>query len=493
MVNEFDIVIFGGLGDLSLRKLLPALYRSKVAGHLPENVRIILTARSTEAKASGKANIHKWLKSQLKTNESADSHWQTFSDCLHILSLDVTKADSAWEKMTNLLNQHATRDRVFYLAMPANLYGDTCEQLESFELISPQSRIVLEKPLGYDRESANEINAKVAKYFPENHIFRIDHYLGKETVQNLLALRFANILFEPLWNCNYIDHVQISLSEEVGLEGRTAFYDQAGAMRDMVQNHLLQLLCLVAMEPPHKLQADSIRTEKLKVLQALRPITDYEVQSHTVRGQYVNGYLNGAPVPGYLEELGHDSQTETFVAIKAHVDNLRWSGVPFYFRTGKRQRHRCAEIVIQFKPLTHNVFEQSAGMLAANRLVIRLQPDEGIELTVMAKEMNQFNMKLQQVPLNLNFAETFDNIHSDAYQRLLLNVIKNDLSLFAHRDEVDLAWAWVDPIINAWQECGTSVQSYEAGTWGPDDAAALLLSDKRSWHNIEENKRSQKI
>lgn len=496
MTHDFDMVIFGGLGDLSLRKLLPALYRSEVSGHFPEGARIFLVSRRVDTREQELTRIHEWLTTQLKSGESPASHWQVFEERLHLCALDVTENGEGWAQLEQPLfdipEGKAPRDRVFYLAMPPSLYGTICEQLSARNLIHEASRVVLEKPLGYDRSTANDINTQVGKYFPENSIFRIDHYLGKETVQNLLALRFANIMFEPLWNGNYIDHVQISLSEEVGLEGRTAFYDQAGAMRDMIQNHLLQLLCLVAMEPPHKLQADNIRTEKLKVLQALRPLTGYEVQSHTVRGQYVEGVMHGKEVPGYLDELGKDSQTETFVAIKAHIDNWRWSGVPFYFRTGKRLRQRCAEIVIQFKSLTHNVFDGTSTHLAANRLVIRLQPDEGIEMTVMAKELNHLDMRLQQVPLNLNFAETFSNFYSDAYQRLLLNVIDNDLSLFAHRDEADLAWAWVDPIINAWNTCGTPVQAYEAGSWGPDASAALLHSDRRAWHNNGGSKRNKK-
>ncbi len=492
MTEQVDMVIFGGLGDLSLRKLLPALYRSELGGLLAEETRILLIARKVSDHDSELARVHEWLSSQLKSSESASSHWPEFSRRIEFCALDVSDSDERWDHLEGSLNQFPNRDRVFYLAMPPSLYGTTCEQLSGRKLISDCSRVVLEKPLGYDRETANAINAQVGQYFPEQHIFRIDHYLGKETVQNLLALRFANIMFEPLWNGKYIDHVQISLSEEVGLEGRTAFYDQAGAMRDMIQNHLLQLLCLVAMEPPHKLQADNIRTEKLKVLQALRPINGYEVQSHTVRGQYVEGTMQGKQVPGYLDELGEDSQTETFVAIKAHIDNWRWSGVPFYFRTGKRLKERCAEVVIQFKSLSHNVFENPVGHLEANRLVIRLQPDERIQMTVMAKELNKFDIRLQQVPLNLNFAETFDNIRSDAYQRLLLNVIQNDLSLFAHRDEADLAWAWVDPIIDAWSQCGTPVQAYEAGTWGPDASAALLHSDKRAWHNNGGSKRGKR-
>lgn len=483
MTQEFDIVIFGGLGDLSLRKLLPALYRSELAGHLHPDARIFLLARTVSDEQKLLIKVNKWLANQLKDSECPEEKWQAFSKRIQFCPLDITKADERWQALSECLAQHADRDRVFYLSLPPSLYGTACEHLNSHGMISANSRVVLEKPLGYDQESANEINDQVGRFFPEEAIFRIDHYLGKETVQNLMALRFANAMFEPLWNGRHIDHVQISISEEVGLEGRTAFYDQAGAMRDMVQNHILQLLCLVAMEPPNQLRAQSIRTEKLKVLQALRPINGFEVQGHTVRGQYVEGLIRGKSVPGYLEELGDDSNTETFVAIKAHIDNWRWAGVPFYLRTGKRLKERCAEIVINFKPVAHNVFDGSAGHLSSNQLVIRLQPDEGMQMKVMAKELNKFEMRLQEVPLNLSFAETFENIRSDAYQRLLLNVIENDLSLFAHRDEADLAWAWVDPIMNAWNKCGSPVLPYEAGSWGPDASAALLHSDKRSWHN----------
>ena len=483
MTQEFDIVIFGGLGDLSLRKLLPALYRSELADQFPAGARIFLLARSIADEQLSLATVKTWLQEQLGQGKCADSHWQQFAQRLRFCSLDINTRDERWADLSEQLAQHTDRDRIFYLAIPPSLYGATCEHLNARAMITPQSRVVLEKPLGYDRDSANAINDQVSRFFPEEAIFRIDHYLGKETVQNLMALRFANAMFEPLWNGHHIDHVQISISEEVGLEGRTAFYDQAGAMRDMVQNHILQLLCLVAMEPPNKLQAHSIRTEKLKLLQALRPITGAEVQSHTVRGQYVDGMIRGQAVPAYFEELGRDSSTETFVALKAHIDNWRWAGVPFYLRTGKRLRQRCAEVIINFKPVAHNVFDDSAGHLHSNQLVIRLQPDEGMQMKVMAKELNQFDMRLREVPLNLDFADAFDDIRSNAYQRLLLNVIQNDLSLFAHRDEADLAWAWVDPIISAWQQLGTAVQPYEAGTWGPDAAAALLHSDRRAWHN----------
>lgn len=495
MIHDLDMVIFGGLGDLSLRKLLPALYRADIAGHLPSNTRIFLLGRTIAAREEEIKRIQTWMGSQLQPDEAESSQWVAFEQRLHLCALDVTQGGLGWDLLAQLLcdvDGADARHRVFYLAMPPSLYGATCAQLSDYRLINESSRVVLEKPLGYDRQTAFEINERVGQFFPENSIFRIDHYLGKETVQNLLALRFANILFEPLWNCHYIDHVQISLCEAVGLEGRIAFYDQAGAMRDMVQNHLLQLLCLVAMEPPHKLQAEHIRTEKLKVLQALRPLHGYEVKTHAVRGQYVAGTLDGKPVPGYVEELGKDSSTETFVALKANIDNWRWSGVPFYLRTGKRLRQRGAEIVIQFKALAHNVFDRESGPLAANRLVIRLQPDEGIELLVMAKELNQLDMNLQQVPLNLNFADTFHNFRSDAYQRLLLNVIHNDLSLFAHRDEADLAWAWVDPIMQAWQQSGTPAQAYDAGSWGPEAAITLIHNDLRAWHNSGAHQRGVK-
>lgn len=483
MNSTFDIVIFGGFGDLALRKLLPALYRLEMAGLLADKARILLASASAGSEGKDIPAVHEWLRKQLNPNESPDAHWPKFSSRLSAVQVDVLVNDERWEKLTNLLNDEPANDRIFFLAMPPALFDDTCAHLAARHLITPRSRVVLEKPLGHDRASSLQINQEVSRYFPEQQIFRIDHYLGKETVQNLLALRFANELFEPLWNGQHIDHIQISISETIGLEGRNMFYDQTGAMRDMVQNHLLQLLCLVAMEPPHRLQADKIRTEKLKVLQALRPIIGHDIPRHIVRGQYVRGIMGGKEVPAYAEELGHDSETETFVAIKAHIDNWRWSGVPFYLRTGKRMRQRCAEIVIQFKALTHNVFDPSVGPLCPNRLVIRLQPDEGIQLVMMAKKMNQVEMQLQQVQLNLNFQDTFANFSSDAYQRLLLNVILDDLSLFGHVEESLLAWSWVDPIMASWRRNEPPMHTYEAGTWGPDSAAALMHRDNRAWHN----------
>ena len=482
-IAAFDIVIFGGFGDLSLRKLLPALYRLEIADKLPKGSRILLASASAGSEGKNIAAVQQWLHKELNDNESPTSHWGQFSERLVEVQLDVTVNDDHWRALADKLNSQPGRERIFFLAMPPSLFDDTCVNLAARDLVTPGARVVLEKPLGHDRASSLEINQVVSRYFPESQIFRIDHYLGKETVQNLLALRFANALFEPLWNAHHIDHIQISISETVGLENRKMFYDETGAMRDMVQNHLLQLLCLVAMESPNKLQADQIRIEKLKVLQALRPILGHDIPRYTVRGQYVRGVMNGQEIPSYSDDLGHDSDTETFVAIKAQIDNWRWSGVPFYLRTGKRMRQRCAEIVIQFKALMHNVFDPSVGALHPNRLVIRLQPDEGIQLVMMAKKMNQVELQLQQVPLNLNFHDTFANFKSDAYQRLLLNVINNDLSLFAHVDESALAWSWVDPILASWRRNEPPMHTYEAGTWGPDTAAALLHKDSRAWHN----------
>jgi glucose-6-phosphate 1-dehydrogenase len=483
MIKAFDIVIFGGFGDLALRKLLPALYRLEMAGKLPSGSRVLLASATAGTEGKNVAAVQQWLQQQLNSNESADSHWPQFSARLQAVQLDVTVNDARWQSLADQLSLTPSHERIFFLAMPPSLFDDTCLNLAARNLITPTARIVLEKPLGHDRASALAINELVARYFPETQIFRIDHYLGKETVQNLLALRFANELFEPLWNGHHIDHVQISISEQVGLEGRKQFYDQTGALRDMLQNHLLQLLCLVAMEPPNQLQADKIRTEKLKVLQALRPLTGQDIPRYCVRGQYGQGLIAGKELPAYAQDLGHASNTETFVALKAHVDNWRWSGVPFYLRSGKRMRQRCAEIVIQFKAVRHNVFDSAVGALQPNQLVIRLQPNEGIQLMMMAKKMNQVELQLQQVPLNLNFHDTFADFSSDAYQRLLLNVLNNDLSLFAHVEESLLAWAWVDPLLAAWQRNEAPLLPYEAGSWGPDAAAALLHKDNRAWHN----------
>jgi glucose-6-phosphate 1-dehydrogenase len=332
-------------------------------------------------------------------------------------------------------------------------------------------------------DSARAVNDAIGASFPEDHVYRIDHYLGKETVQNLMALRFANALFEPLWNSAHVDHVQITVSETLGVEGRAGYYDTAGALRDMVQNHMLQLLCLVAMEPPTSLAADAVRDEKLKVLKSLVPLTGEHALDVTVRGQYRAGASAGGPVPGYLQELeASASKTETFVALRADIANWRWAGVPFYLRTGKRLAARVSEIVVAFRPVPHSVFGHGAGTLVPNRLVIRLQPDEGVKLWLMIKDPSANTMRLQHVPLDMSFAHVFAGRNPDAYERLLMDVVRGNQTLFMRRDEVEQAWTWIGPILDAWAASNEGPRAYTSGTWGPSAAIALIERDRRTWH-----------
>lgn len=482
MTNAFDIVIFGGAGDLALRKILPAWYRTFREGQLTEQSRVIVICRDKKSAAAYLQNSEAALKEYL-ADEFIPDAWNQFKAYLFPVALDIAKGDD-WQNLKEVLVPGDPKVRVFYLAIPPAIFSICCKNLADNNLITSQSRVVVEKPIGYGALSANKINEEIAEYFSEENVYRIDHYLGKETVQNLMALRFTNLIFEHLWDSKSIDHVQISISETVGLEGRAEFYNEVGALRDMVQNHLLQLLCLVAMESPHKISARSIQAEKIKVLEALRPMTIADVQQNTVRGQYVAGSYAGELVPGYLEELNSpNSQTETFVAIRTYIDNWRWARVPFYLRTGKRMKSRCAEIIVQFKDVSHYVYKDSAGKLQPNRLVIRLQPDEMIQLTMMSKNLETTDMQLQPATLNLNFSETYTEFRSDAYKRLMLDVVKGDSSLFIHRDEGEYAWGWIDPIIAAWQESKTSPHLYRAGSWGPDESDELLKNDGRYWYN----------
>ncbi|KUJ83298.1 glucose-6-phosphate dehydrogenase [Microbulbifer flavimaris] len=486
MANPFDMVLFGGGGDLALRKLIPALYRAHLEGSLHEGSQIFPVCRRQEDADSYLDTAHNALKTHLRDSEYSDEGWNEFKTRLRAVALDIAEPDEKWDHLADLLGGDTERARIFYLAIPPAVFGPCCENLSVKGLIHEQSRVVVEKPLGYNAKTSDEINSKIATYFPEKDIFRIDHYLGKETVQNLLALRFSNVLFEHLWDAQTIDHIQISISETVGLEGRAGFYNEAGALRDMVQNHLLQLLCLIAMESPNRMNAKNIRAEKIKVLEALRPLVGIEVDENIVRGQYVAGGIGNQLVPGYLEELdAASSNTETFVAIRAHIDNWRWAGVPFYLRTGKRMEKRCAEIVIQYKKVSHNVYDKSAGEAVPNRLVIRLQPEESIKLVLMAKKMDSIEMELQPVELNLSLSDTYDSIRSDAYKRLMLDAAANNPALFIHRDEVAAAWAWVDPIIEHWRATGDQPCLYRAGSWGPQAAEDLLRLDGRAWVNAK--------
>ena len=483
-VEPFDLVIFGGTGDLSRRKLLPALFRRDRAGQFSDDSRIITLSRQEIAAADFIDIVRGALRRHIEDDEFDEATWQRFSQRLLHLRLDVTSADG-WDGLGGELAREPDHIRVFYLAMLPSLYGATAGQLARAGLITERSRIVLEKPVGSDYATARSINDAVGGVFEERQVFRIDHYLGKETVQNLAALRFANSLFEPLWRHAAIDHVQITVAEDLGIGDRAEFYDRTGALRDMVQNHMLQLLCLVAMEPPISLSHEELRAEKIKVLRALRPITPENVKQVTVRGQYTAGEVAGEWVEGYQEELGqqHASDTETFVAIKAEIDNWRWAQTPFYLRTGKRLASKSSEIVVQFRPVAFSIFPPDSGGLEPNRLVIRLQPDEGVQLRIVTKEPGPGGFRLRSLPLNLSFSDTYPIRYPDAYERLLVQVLRGDPALFMHREEVERAWQWIDGIIESWGQSGMKTQEYVAGTWGPGDAVQLLDRDGREWRN----------
>jgi len=477
------LVLFGATGDLARRMLLPSLYGLDADGLLPEGLRVIGTARTELDDSSFRARADEALKEHLPDGFYNAGVAERFLARLHYVPLDINQPEH-FADLAKAIGDPCHGVAIFLSTAPS-LFKPTIDGLESAGLACPTVRMALEKPLGTDLESSREINDAVAAAFPEERTFRIDHYLGKETVQNLLALRFANLLFEPLWNSAHIDHVQITVAETVGLEGRGDYYESAGALRDMVQNHMLQLLALVAMEPPSDFDATAVRDEKVKVLRALRPITGADAEASSVTGQYARGAIDGETVPGYADELGRDSGTETFVAIKAHVDNWRWKGVPFYLRTGKRMPGRNTQIFIQFKDVPYSIFASRGATTRPNKLIIGLQPEESIELRVMAKMpgLDRQGVRLREVPLDLGLANAFSEFRRRiAYERLLLDLIEGDPTLFVRRDEVEAQWAWIDKIRAAWAEKGITPRPYAAGTWGPSAAIALTERDGISWH-----------
>ncbi|MBU3016272.1 glucose-6-phosphate dehydrogenase [Paraglaciecola agarilytica] len=479
-----DFVLFGTKGDLARRKLLPSLYQLEKAELMHAETTILGVARDDislqEYVDLVKENIEQFSGETLCTET-----WERFSAKLDYVCVDMKNAESY-----SVFAEHvdASRTMVCYFATPPSIFGDICRGLKAANVIDKSMRVVLEKPIGHDLASSKVINDQVAEFFDESQIYRIDHYLGKETVLNLIALRFANSIFATNWDHNSIDHVQISVAESVGIEGRWGYFDTAGQMRDMVQNHLLQILTLIAMEPPTTLDADSIRGEKLKVLKALRPINSSNINQKSVRGQYIGGFVKGKEVPGYLDEPDANprSETETFVALNVDIDNWRWAGVPFYLRTGKRLPNKTSEVVIYFKRQPHNLFEDSFAQLPPNKLTIRLQPDEGVEVTVMNKVpglTGTSGMDLQKSRLNLSFSEAFqDDRIADAYEKLLLEVMLGNQALFVSRDEVEYAWKWVDGIIEAWKHTNEPPEPYQAGTWGPVASIALLARENRAWY-----------
>jgi glucose-6-phosphate 1-dehydrogenase len=477
------LLLFGATGDLARRMLLPSLYGLHADGLLPERLRIVATARSDLSDPDYRAFALAALAEHVPAEFHDPAVAAAFAERLDYIALDATQADQ-FARLRQSIDPDA--GLAIFLSTAPTLFAATIAGLKGAGLTGDTVRMALEKPLGSDLASSAQINDAVAAAFPESRIFRVDHYLGKETVQNLLALRFANAAFEPLWNAGHIDHVQITVAETIGLEGRGDYYDGAGALRDMVQNHMLQLVSLVAMEPPADFDAASIRDEKVKVLRALRPIDAAAAPTSVVLGQYGAGAADGAPAKSYVDELGRASSTETFVALKAHVDNWRWAGVPFYLRTGKRMTTRKTEILVQFKCVPHSIFAKRGAKTKANKLIISIQPDENIRLMVMAKTpgLDRDGIRLREVPLDIGLANAFaDHRRQIAYERLLLDLIEGDPTLFVRRDEVEAQWQWVDGLRAAAIAAGVELKQYGAGSWGPSAAIALTERNGVQWHD----------
>jgi glucose-6-phosphate 1-dehydrogenase len=476
-VEEFDLVIFGGTGDLARRKILPGLFRRFLSGQMPEGSRIIGAARSELDNAGYRKMISEAIAEFGGKESSNATGLKGFLQRLEYVAIDA-RGEGGWPDLAELVRNDVVQ--AFYFSVAPSLFGDLAERLHTNKIANEKSRIVVEKPFGRDLETARSLNETLAAHFHERQIYRIDHYLGKETVQNLMAVRFGNMLFEPLWNNHYVDHIQITVAETVGVGGRGAYYDKSGAMRDMVQNHLMQLLCLIAMEPPGQFEADAVRDEKLKVIRALQPI-DYH---HIVRGQYDAGQDG----PSYREDVENKrSFTESFIAMRCHIANWRWAGVPFYMRTGKRMKARSSEITVVFKDLGHTIFEGDEAR-HRNILSIRLQPNEGIDLQVTIKEPGPGGMRLIDVPLDMSFAEALgDTIEdaADAYERLIMDVIRGNQTLFMRGDEVEAAWRWTDPLIEGWEARNDVPKIYDAGSSGPEDALMLMHRDGRKWRDIK--------
>ena len=478
-VDPFDLVIFGGTGDLARRKILPGLYRRFQGGQMTDAGRIIGAARADLTDEGFRAFVREAVEEFVPPSRRDEASLAAFLTHVGYVAIDA-KGDAGWPELKARMRGGVVQ--AFYFSVSPTLFGDLAERLHAHGIADGQSRIVVEKPFGRDLATARALNAVLARHFSEQQIYRIDHYLGKETVQNLMAVRFANILFEPLWKAEYIDHVQITVAETVDVAGRGAYYDTSGAMRDMVQNHLMQLLCLIAMEPPYHFDPDAVRDEKLKVIRALDPVKPEDI----VRGQY---RPTAAGKDGYRDHAENpDSRTESYIALKANISNWRWKGTPFYLRTGKKLRARSSEIAITFREPPHSIFDDERGW-RENVLVIRLQPNEGMNLMVMIKEPGPGGMRLMQVPLDMSFAETVGadlNEVPDAYERLIMDVIRGNQTLFMRGDEVEAAWAWADPVIQGWEARGDRPQGYDAGSSGPEDALMLMHRDGRRWRELKE-------
>jgi len=477
-VDPFDLIIFGGTGDLARRKIIPSLYRRYLAGQLSVDARIIGAARSDFDDEDYQDFTRKAVEKHVPRKKHDRDKIKEFAKLFSYHQIDAL-GDDGWKDLAKDMRKDVVQ--AFYFSVGPRLFGELAKRLHKYKIANDHARIVVEKPFGHDLESAQKLNHVLVESFDESQIYRIDHYLGKETVQNLMAVRFANILFEPLWNAQYVDHIQITVAETVGVGGRGGYYDKSGAMRDMVQNHLMQLLCLIAMEPPAHFDPDSVRDEKLKVIRALDSMAPEDI----VRGQY----RAGGNEPSYVEDSEDPaSKTESFLAMKVQISNWRWNGTPFYLRTGKRLRARKSEIAVVFKDPPHSIFEPQ-GKRRCNELVIHLQPNEGMDLRVTIKEPGPGGMRLMDVPLDMSFAEALGSDAEDipdAYERLIMDVIRGNQTLFMRGDEVEAAWQWVDPIIEGWQSRGDAPKGYDAGSSGPEDALMLMHQTGRRWREISE-------
>lgn len=481
-IKPFHFIVFGGTGDLAYRKIYPALFYRFADDQSAVPFTIFAITRKEMDRIVFESTCREFINleaemaiSETKVNE--------FLKRVVLVQLPEHTQD-AYKPLKDMIDENPQYQNIFYLSTPSDAFGPICETLKQCGLINPKSKVVLEKPLGNSLASSIAINQKISKTFGENQIYRIDHYLGKETVQNLMVLRFANHLFEQAWDADHIDNVQITVAESIGVEQRGGYYDQSGALLDMVQNHLLQLLCLIAMEPPARLEADFLRNEKLKVLNSLRVIDDQNVEDETVKGQYTRGVVNGKQLNSYLEDIDkYASNTETFVAIKAHIDNWRWKGTPFYLRTGKRMTKRYSEIVINFKTVKHNLFPLQ-GDIPGNKLVMRLQPEERIELVQMTKLPGPGGYRYRPISLKLDYIDTFTERFPDAYERLIIDVLRGDQTLFMRQDELEAAWIWIESIVEAWEKTGQRNVLYEAGTWGPGQQ---IMDKNHTWTVMRKN------
>ena len=493
-VEPCTLVIFGGSGDLARRRLIPALYNLLLDGLLPSNFAVIGLGRKQMTDEEFRATVREGVVAHSRQSLVED-RWKIFSS--HLFYLAGENDDQKTYQRLKTRTEEIERalglpgNRIFYLSIPPSFFAAVCEGLEQSGLAvrttMPYARVIVEKPVGRDLSSAQQINAVTGRVFDESQIFRIDHYLGKETVQNLMVVRFANSIFEPIWNHKYIDHVQITVSEAEGVGTRAAYYEEAGALRDMVQNHLLQLLSLVAMEPPYSLDPDVVRNAKMEVLRCLRPITGKDVETYTVRAQYAAGTVRNRPVPGYRRENGvkPDSTTETYVAVKCFVENWRWSGVPFYLRTGKAMPQRASEVAVQFRDIPQILFNANAQQpQPPNVLALRIQPEEGLSLRIVSRVPGT-RAQTHPVEMDFQYGEVFGRPSPEAYERLLLDVMAGDASRFMRRDAVETSWAWITKILEGWQQQEARwLPEYTAGSWGPVEADRLIQENGRTWRTL---------